>query len=262
MKYELGCSTWGGSVEGRMETVKLLAEVGFDRIMLPSFIEDPKELEKIVRCVRDLGMEIDEIHAPFKSINHIWYDDPSCDNILEELLLCVDRCADNEVTAMVVHDSSGRIGPDTSMAGLNRFRKLYEYANEKGVAICMENIRRTNHLGRIFHENRDIPLYYCWDSGHELCYTPGVDHLALFGEKLRVTHIHDNVGVFMSDDHMLPFDGNLNWEKKARLIKECGYTGALTLELNRSQAKYADISDKDFAKEAYKRIQKFAKMCE
>ena len=89
MKYELGCSTWGGSIEGRMDSVKLLSEVGFQKVMLPSCMTDPKGLAKLVQCVRDLGMDIDEIHAPFKSINHIWYDDPSCDAVLEELLLWI-----------------------------------------------------------------------------------------------------------------------------------------------------------------------------
>ena len=119
MKYKLGCSTWGAGIESRIESVKFLAEAGFDVIMLPAFLEDPKGCQKLIQTIRDLGMDIDEIHAPFKNINHIWYDDPSCDAVLEELLLCVDRCVDNAVYNMVVHDSSGRVGPDTSNAGLS-----------------------------------------------------------------------------------------------------------------------------------------------
>lgn len=261
MKYKLGCSSWGATTQQRIETIKLLADTGFETIMLPAFLEDPKGCEKVVQAVRDAGMTVDEIHAPFKNINRIWYDDESGEPILKMLLDSIDRCAEMGVDTMVLHESASRIGPDTSNAGLSRFRQIFTYAKEKGVRPAVENVRRTNHIARVFHEHRDLPVYYCWDSGHEICYTPGVDHVGLFPEKLVCTHIHDNSGIYMMDDHWLPFDGAMDWERKARFIRESGYTGALTMELNRGQAKYADISDEDFAKEAYKRIAKFAEMC-
>ncbi len=259
--FKLGCSCWGDTIEKRIESIKVLADTGFETIMLPAFLDDPEGCAKVVQAVRDAGMTVDEIHAPFNNINYMWYDDPSGDPILEMLKSSVDRCVDMQVDTMVLHDNSGRIGPDTSNAGLARFRELFIYAKEKGVRPAVENLRRTNHTARNFHENRDLPVYYCWDSGHECCYTPGVDHVALFPEKLVCTHIHDNSGVYMMDDHWLPFDGATNWERKAHFIRKSGYTGALTMELAREQAKYADMSDKEFAAEAYKRIIRFAEMC-
>ncbi len=260
MDYKLGCSSWGKTADERVEVIKLLAETGFDTVMLPIWLHDTEGVARMVEAVRANGMTVDELHAPFNNINHIWYDEDWCDETMETLLKSVDICADLGVDTVVIHDSSGRIGPDMSNAGLARFRRVFEHAAEKGVRPAMENLRRTNHLARIFHENRDLPVYYCWDSGHELCYTPGVDHLALFPEKLVCTHIHDNSGVYMMDDHWLPFDGKTNWERKAQLIKESGYTGALTMELARPLAKY-DISDKEFAAEAMRRIKRFAEMC-
>ena len=175
---------------------------------------------------------------------------------------CVDFCVYMHVDNIFMHDRSGRICPDMSSAGLRKFRTIFEYANSKGIRIAMENLRRTNYLGRIFHEKRDIPLFYCWDSGHEQCYTPGVEHLALFPEKLVCTHIHDNSGLYTHDDHLLPFDGVCDWEKKARLMRASGYTGSLTMELARGSSKYAHMTDSEYAREAYQRIQKFASMCE
>ena len=185
---------------------------------------------------------------------------------VERLKKCADVCA--ELGAKVMrHDVVWKLAPgmrcwhDAFELIVPRIREITEYAAEKGVRPALENLRRTNYIARLFHENRDLPLYYCWDSGHEICYTPGVDHVALFPEKLVCTHIHDNSGVYMMDDHWLPFDGAMDWERKARFIRESGYTGALTMELARPLAKYDHLSDEEFIAEAYKRIQKFAEMC-
>ena len=262
MKRKLGCTTWGASLDARLETIRLLADTGFETIMLPMFLKDRQTQEKIHTLIEDLGMTVDTLHSPFDQINHIWFDDADGDSMTALYKECIDFCADVKADTMVLHDSSGRICPDMSCAGLARFREIFLYAQEKGIRIAMENLRRTNYIGRIFHENRDLPLHFCWDSGHEQCYTPGVEHLALFPEKLICTHIHDNSGIYTHDDHWLPFDGVCNWEKKASLIKQSGYSGALTLELARGSVKYAHMTDSAYAKEAFERLSRFAKMCE
>ena len=142
------------------------------------------------------------------------------------------------------------------------FRMNGTHAAENGVKVAVENLRRTNYIARIFQENRDLPVYYCWDSGHEICYTPGVNHLAIFSDKLICTHIHDNRGIFMKDDHMLPFDGVRDWKQTAALLRKSGYSGNICGELQRDAARYADIEDKDFIALAYERLKKFADMME
>ena len=262
MERKLGCSTWGKDIDTRIQSINAVAEAGFDTVMLPIWLQDLDGTALMAEAVRKNGMTVDEFHAPFSDINHIWYDEDWCDETMEMLIKCIDVCADLGVDTMVLHESSGRIAPDMSNAGLARFRKIFEHAAEKDVRPALENLRRSNYIARLFHENQDLPVYYCWDSGHEICYTPGMDHVALFPEKLVCTHIHDNSGVYMMDDHWLPFDGAMDWERKARFIKNSGYTGALTMELARPLAKYDHLSDVEFTKEALKRIRRFAEMCE
>ena len=79
---------------------------------------------------------------------------------------------------------------------------------------------------------------FCWDTGHELCYNPGTDMAALYGERLLVTHLNDNLGVrdfggkttFIDDLHLLPFDGIADWDRICRELS--GFDGALSFELN------------------------------
>ncbi len=252
---------WSGDEQKVIDNMKYMKEAGFGCVFFPLLMDKQAQMERYLRAAEDLDLEIDELHEMPTAINHIWYDDETGEPPFKLAMDSVDFCADHGVEKMVMHESSGRAAPDMSNAGLSRFRAIFEHANERGVKIAVENLRRTNFLARIFHENRDIPLYMCWDSGHEICFTPGVDHLALFPEKVICTHIHDNRGLYTYDDHLLPFDGANNWEKKARLLKEAGYTGNFCGELKRTDERYKDMTDKEFCAEAYARLAKFRDMC-
>ena len=253
---------WGGDDQKIIDNMKYMRDAGFECVFWPLLLNEQARMEKYLQVAADLGLEIDELHEMPTNINHIWYDDENGDPPFQLAMDSIDFCADHGVEKMVMHESSGRIAPDTSNAGLQRFRTIFEHAKERGVKVAVENLRRTNHLARIFHECRDLPVYYCWDSGHELCYSPGVDHLALFPEKLICTHVHDNRGLFMFDDHYLPFDGVNDWERDARLIKESGYKGNICGEIKRTDPRYADLSDQEFCKIAYERLKKFVDMCD
>ena len=262
MERKLGCQPFGATADQRIETLKLLKEAGFTNYFFGINNFRKQDAEKIMAAGEKLGLELEEIHAPFKDINRIWYDDEHGEEPFRMMMDSLEFCAEHKVPVMVIHESAGRVAPNMSNAALRRFRTLFETANEKGVKIAVENVRRTNYIARIFHENRDIPVYYCWDSGHELCYTPGVNHVALFPEKLICTHIHDNMGIYMNDDHILPFDGNTDWKKKAECIKASGYKGSLTLEINRDAPQYTDMTDEQYVRLAYERLYRFAEMCE
>lgn len=264
MKRKLGCSVSGNTPEEKIENLRIMKDVGFDVFFTTLYLSDPAGVEKVLDASVNIGLPVETLHALFTNINRMWYDDQSGEGPLNMLLDSVEFCAQHNIPTMVMHESGGRIGPDVSMAGLARFRKIVQSANEKGVKIAIENVRRTNHLAFLFHNMRDLEVYHCWDCGHELCYTPGVNHVALFPEKLVCTHIHDNRGIYMYDDHILPFDGNTDWQKKADLIKASGYQGPLTMELVRVgyDGRYADWSNERFYQEAYQRISKFAALCE
>ena len=253
---------WSGNEELVLDNMKRMKDAGFECVFFPLLTDQPAQMERYLTAAADLDLAIDELHEMPTDINRMWYDDETGDAPFRLAMESVDFCADHGVTTMVMHESSGRAAPDMSNAGLSRFRAVFEHANERGVKVAVENLRRTNFLARLFFENRDIPMYMCWDSGHEACYTPGVDHVALFPEKVICTHLHDNRGKYTYDDHLLPFDGVNDWEKKARLLKEAGYKGNYCGELKRTADLYKDMTDKEFCALAYERLKKFKDMCE
>jgi sugar phosphate isomerase/epimerase len=62
----------------------------------------------------------------------------------------------------------------------------------------------------------------CLDVGHLMCTsTIPYDYIKAVGDKILITHIHDNDG--LHDEHLLPFTGIANWDLVTRAFSEVGY---------------------------------------
>jgi sugar phosphate isomerase/epimerase len=77
----------------------------------------------------------------------------------------------------------------------------------------------------------DQKISCCWDFGHgEVAF--GADgSLEAFKEMfphISCTHVHDNY--YNKDLHLLPYQGNLDWNAHMRYMKENGYKGNFTYE--------------------------------
>ena len=79
----------------------------------------------------------------------------------------------------------------------------------------------------------------CWDFGHAALM--GIDQreaLRYMGKRLKATHVADNNG--MKDDHILPFQGSLDWRSILPVLGEIGYEGDLTYEIHSSTSRLPD----------------------
>ncbi len=71
----------------------------------------------------------------------------------------------------------------------------------------------------------------CLDTGHmNLMGVSVADAVRALGGRLAITHIHDNFGI--SDEHMTPSCGTIDWIDFAKAIKEIGFEGILSLEID------------------------------
>ena len=210
--------------------IKKASEVGFNTFF--SSARTMAEHTRMANALAKYGMEYDTVHGPFDHINDIWFDTENGEVMYQELAECIDQCAEVKAKAMVVHLSSGLKAPAISEIGQARFRRLVDYAIQKDVKIAFENQRKLANLAWALETFEDTDMVgFCWDCGHESCFTPGREYMPLFGNKLICTHIHDNEGVYNKDSHLIPFDGNINFERFAEHIRNSRYQGPLTLEV-------------------------------
>jgi sugar phosphate isomerase/epimerase len=114
---------------------------------------------------------------------------------------------------------------------------------------------------------------FCWDSGHEKCYNHDQDLLALFGDRLLVTHLNDNLGIsdpqgeinWLDDLHLLPYDGMIDWEYNMQRLNRCRPLPYLNCELLRTSKpgrtendQYANMPLDEYFKLAYARAKRLA----
>ncbi|MCQ2430426.1 MAG: sugar phosphate isomerase/epimerase [Clostridia bacterium] len=240
------------------EQIGLMKENGFTATFTGS---ENKFLDEIMPALRAAGIRCDNYHAPFDGINGIWREGEAGDVMAERLYASVRTCVRWEVPALVVHLSSGMTPPHVNDVGHARWVTLMELADREGVTICFENQRMLSNLAYAFETFPTAS--FCWDVGHEGCFTPGRQYMPLFGNKLAALHIHDNHGVFNADEHMIPFDGSLDFDAAARMIAASGYTGTIMLELiRRNSDLYADWTPERYYRHAAEAARRIAEAVE
>lgn len=237
MSMDIGIS-WGCysglSIERQAE---LMAENGFKSTFIGG--DDPK-MGEILPVLDRYGISCENVHAPFSHINDIWRNGEGGERMLAELLDTADRCQFYGIPVMVVHLSSGNPAPRISDVGYSRLERLMEHTEAKGVTVAYENQRFLANLAYVMEQ---FPTArFCWDVGHEACFTDGRRYMPLFGKRLSALHVHDNDMKYNSDLHLIPYDGKIDFECVAREIAQIGYGGSLMLELSRGNSHYYDDS--------------------
>ena len=69
----------------------------------------------------------------------------------------------------------------------------------------------------------------CLDFGHAHMDGDLLDAIEAVSGHFITTHVHDNQG--RTDDHLVPFDGTIDWPAAMRSVQKVGYDQTLLLEI-------------------------------
>lgn len=258
---KLGISIGGDYADEVLRTIELVKNAGFTTCFTGGNTKDI--MVQNAKLVQESGLELDNLHAPFNGINAMWEDSAAGEDIYSRLMDDIDVCAAFNIPKTVVHISSGWNAPRLNDLGFSRYDKLVEHAAKKGVSIAFENLRMPGNLGALLERYEQAEnVGFCWDAGHELCYTPRWEYMPLYGHRAICVHLHDNIAVRAGDLHMLPFDGKRDWAKTARYLKESAYTGPIMLEANHDQRFYKDLTAEEYYARAYAAASKIRELME
>ena len=247
---KLGICLGGATQEEFKNRLEAAKAAGFQSAV--PRIADRETINEQCKLLRAADFEIDNLHAPFKGVNAMWAEGDEGDAFLALLLENIDTCADNDIKKTVVHLGSGWNSPLITEAGIARYDRLVDYAVGKGVRIAFENIRQLVHVAWAMDHYSKVPeVGFCWDSGHELCYTKKCEFLPLYGDRLICIHLHDNLGISAADEHFLPLDGKRDWKKTAEYLKASAYDGPLMLEDSPCSPVYSRLTMEQYYERAY-----------
>ncbi|MBQ7171059.1 MAG: sugar phosphate isomerase/epimerase [Clostridia bacterium] len=264
MKRKLGIITSCLPGKSEYDALDYIADAGFEMVFCDEF--NQKEILRLKEKCDRLGIALEFLHAPYAGVNQFWNPGDAYLKLRDGIYSSIEGASEAGIPVVVSHVSSGWFPPLIYDFGLARFDELVEYATAKKVKIAFENLRRDDYLDVIMKRYEKEPYVgFCYDCGHQHCYSYGepVDYLALYGDRLLCTHIHDNFGRDQTDiwrdadEHIMPFDGNLDYTAMMKRLHKTGYTGALTLELC-NQERYCEKTPAEFLAIAHERIAKIA----
>lgn len=242
------------------DSIRAIKEAGFDAVDisfdtyeregLPMTLPNWKDwiTQKKELC-DELGLPITQGHAHFyTSKQSLEFTPLEREAHHEKMIRDIEAAGICKIPWLVFHpvssnNAAGYSYKETLKAETERFKKLGDVAAKCGVGIAIENIGRNKSGDKLFGTTTEELLELldalgdeslfglCWDAGHgNLNKINQVEAVRQMGKHLKALHIHDNKGV--TDEHQLPYLGNIEWEPFLHALKEVGYAGDFTYECN------------------------------
>lgn len=237
---QLTVFSWFGFSIPMAERFKLIKSAGFDGVLLwwsdeYAAVDGDKSLHP--EMARRNGLFIENIHTPIIRNNCLWEDGLEGETVANILIDCINDCQKFNIPTAVIHLIYGVTPPSYHQIGLERIKRLVEVAERKGVNLALENLRQPGVLDYLFSKIQSDRLGFCYDSGHENCYTKGTDFLSQYGSKLMALHLHDNDG--LDDRHWIPGEGSIDWKALLKKLKATGYSGPIAFEVENESPRYS-----------------------
>ena len=197
-----------------------------------------KWVERIGECAARAGAVFTQAHA------HVYnfYNFPAGNEHEEQIRRSIIGAGMLGIPWIVLHPSQR---PDWEEEGTlekmlaenaEYFRSHAELAAKHGTGLALENMSRpasglttAEQLCELIDRVGMPNVGACWDTGH--ANLSGQDQPAsirTLGKRLHALHIADNHG--QSDEHTMPFIGNIDWAPITAALAEIGYDGDFTFE--------------------------------
>ena len=236
----------------------MVRDLGFDGLFSGEIHGDDFEsMKRVRRIANETGLLYEFSHSKIPGCMELWRHTGKGEDYVKLLKRNIDNCARLEIPILVVHcQPEYQTEPDMAL-GLKYLEPVVRYAEDAGVKIAFENIDHPQCLLQTMAHFPDKHVGFCYDSGHEACRGYGYEFLPLVGDRLICTHIHDNDGI--DDQHLIPFDGKIDWQRVMRQLKDCHYEGPLTLELRYGKF-YEGIPEMEFLQKSLDAVKRLRDM--
>jgi sugar phosphate isomerase/epimerase len=124
-------------------------------------------------------------------------------------------------------------------AAIRSVEDIHRMAEAVGVKVALEvmgnSLSTASDLVELLErsfEGSDLGI--CMDVGHAHILGDTADAIETTSEFLVTTHIHDNLR--QSDDHLVPFQGSINWGTVIMAFEKIGYDGVLMYEVRAAES--------------------------
>ncbi len=237
---------------GNKKAIGILAESGFDCMDYSMFFmfDNDHPLNNpgyetyaldLFNTAKENGIVFNQSHAPFPSV-------PAPNEKYGNIVRSIEVASILGAAQIIIHPITV-IGnnAETLKVNLEFYNSLEKYAKKFNIKIALENMFWGDTKGGncvIRPGACGTSEWFCqmYDLLDSDCFTCCADigHAGLVGEtadkmitsmghdRVGALHVHDNN--YLSDQHLMPFLGKLDWAKITKALHDINYKGDLTLE--------------------------------
>ncbi len=212
--------------------------------------QDPHAIAELAEWLDDTRLTLNSFHAPICAslVNGVWGesfstaigDETRRRKALDEARAAIALAATVPYKYLVVHlgvpiiGGMETAGDNSRQAARRSIEELHEAAVAAGVTLALEVIPNplssADTLVHLIEDELELPdVGICLDVGHAFIMGDVVDAIETCSGHLVTTHLHDNHG--KSDDHLVPFDGGIDWSAALLGMQKIGYDGAWIFEV-------------------------------
>lgn len=229
-----------------------VAAHGFDAIELFALkshfdYTDPGAVQQLGEWLDDTRLTLAAVHAPTAlAFDGRWQgtlslaarDTEARSAAVEETRAVLDLARLLRVDTLVAHlglpEHAATADDNDAVAARRSLDVLMPYAAERGVQVALEvqtnRLSTPDALVALIEDAADWPVAgICLDTGHARLLGDPVDAIESASGHIIATHLNDNRG--SRDDHLVPYDGSIDWARALLAFLKVGYAGPWTFEL-------------------------------
>jgi sugar phosphate isomerase/epimerase len=279
-KRQFGISThlYHGQRLGREHLLEIAAH-GFTTVELFATrthfdYHNPASVADLQQWLGEAGLELHGIHAPISDsfaggrpgplLTLASSETPTRQRALAEAEASLHIARRIPAKVLVAHLGVPRTHnpapTDNSRDGARRsIEALQQFAEPLGVEVAVELIpNELSRAGSLVYFVEEVletaGVGICLDFGHAHMDGDLFDAIETVSGHLVTTHVHDNRG--RNDDHLVPFEGTIDWAGALTAVQKIGYDGTLLFEIA------AHGSPRETLQKAQRARQRFEKLLE
>jgi sugar phosphate isomerase/epimerase len=228
-----------------------IASYGFETIELFATrshfdYHDPAAIEELAGWLAETGLALHGIHAPITNRmapGDKWGDVLSnavTDNT-RRLLAVSEAAASLSIVkriparVFVVHlgTPAAQGGENNRAAALRSIEEIGRLAESAGIQVALELIPNAlsdaDSLVGLIEQEMESSAGICLDFGHAFLMGDVGDIVEIAAEHVITTHVHDNHRT--KDEHLVPFEGTIDWDAALMAMQKIGYDGTYMMEV-------------------------------
>ena len=259
-----------------LEHLSRIAAHGFDGIELFATrshfdYHEAASIDALADWLSQTGLELFSVHAPITDrfgAGDQWaptYSNAVGENsrrqaAVQETAAALEIARKVPFKTLVVHlgtpDGKNNTGDNNRGAATRSAEEICRLAEPLGVRVAFEVIPNAlstpaSLVGLLERDIEAPSAGICFDFGHAFLGGDVADAIETVAEHLIATNVHDNHR--RSDEHLVPYQGAINWDAALMSMQKVGYDGVYVMELANASSPGAVLGDARRAREQFEK---------